>query len=251
LLAIARVASAYEYRLHYVPPTTLTVQGLSVIGYEYVGNSVVGDCSYHTTSPCSGRDCHGQTTYYYNTCTWDQYGNFLNSTPGAPASQAPLYTAGTEKVYAVSPDGTGSTGSDARGYGYVATVSPHYSWQTPNGGYADIPDSIYPVRATLVSDGDLAVDFSGAKATPQLYGTYTTSAGKTSISRNTCIGSITPGATCSVTVSYNPIKIGCTGSPYGYAYTGIDLSMVSNSPTTTDFTERFTVTGVPLCDNSD
>ncbi len=41
----------------------------------------------------------------------------------------------------------------------------------------------------------------------------------------------------------------CTGSPYGYAYTGIDLSLSTNSPTNTDFTQKYTVTGVPMCDD--
>jgi hypothetical protein len=41
----------------------------------------------------------------------------------------------------------------------------------------------------------------------------------------------------------------CTASPYGYAYTGIDLSLVTDAGINTDFTQRFTVTGVPICDD--
>jgi len=52
-----------------------------------------------------------------------------------------------------------------------------------------------------------------------------------------------------VTVSYDPTSIKCTGSPYGYAYTRIDLSLVTNAGATIDFTEGFTVTGVPICDD--
>jgi hypothetical protein len=52
-----------------------------------------------------------------------------------------------------------------------------------------------------------------------------------------------------VTVTYNPTTISCTGSPYGFAYTGIDLSVFSDAEIHTDFTQRFTVTGIPICDD--
>jgi hypothetical protein len=52
-----------------------------------------------------------------------------------------------------------------------------------------------------------------------------------------------------VTVSYNPTTIQCTGSPYGYAYTGIDLSLITDAGANTDFTQRFTITGAPICDD--
>ena len=100
LLFIAPVASAYEYHLQFTPQSG--ARGLVVAGYEFAGDTVVGNCSYYTVSACSGRGCHIVTTYHYNTCTWDFYGNLLNVTPGAPTAPAPLYQTGTEIVYATS-----------------------------------------------------------------------------------------------------------------------------------------------------
>lgn len=253
LLCIANGASAYEYRLQFTPPAYGRI--LTIVGYKFSGKDVVGKCSYSVTPPCSGRGCHSTTTYYYDTCTWDLYGNLLGVVSGAPPAQTPLYTSGTEVVYATSniantcvPGEVSTTGIDTRNFGFVATPTPHYTWQTTNGSYAVIPDAVYSVPATLLSDGDCSLAFTGAKVVTQIFGTYTTSAGSASISHNTCVN-VAPGSQCTVTVSYNPTTISCTGSPYGYAYTGIDLSPGSDAPIRPDFTERFTVTGVPICDD--
>jgi len=245
LLCIAQVASAYEYHLQFTPQSG--ARGLVVAGYKFAGDTAVGNCSYYTVSACSGRGCHGITTYHYNTCTWDLYGNLLNMTPGAPTVPKPLYQTGTEIVYATS--GTERTGADTRNFGFVSTPSSHYTWQTPNAGYAVIPDAVHSIMATLISDGDFAVDFTGSRVVPQTFGTITPSPGSAIISADTCVGRVAPGATCTVTVSYNPKTISCTASPYGFAYTGIDLSLFSDAGTSTNFTERFTVTGVPICDD--
>ncbi len=199
------------------------------------------------TSACSGRGCHVITTYHYNTCTWDLYGNLLSVAAGAPPAQSPLYTNGTEVVYAVS--GSSTTGRDTGGFGFVDTPAAHYSWQTPNGAYEVIPDAPYSVSATLVSDGDLPLNFGPASVVAQVSGTITPSPGKASISSNSCTGSLAPLLTCTVTVTYDPTTIACTPSPYGYAYTGIDLSLSTNSGTNPDFTQKYTVTGVPICDD--
>ena len=244
-LGIAHVASAYEYHLQFVPQPG--ARGLVVAGYRFVGDTVVGDCSYVTYSACSGRGCHSVPTYHYNTCTWNLYGTQLSMTSGAPTAPKPLYQIGTEIVYASS--GTSTTGVDTRNFGFVSTPSAHYTWQTPNAGYADIPDAAYKIEATLISDGDYALDFTGARVVPQIYGTITPSPGSAIVSANTCVGAVLPGRTCTVTVTYNPTTISCTGSPYGFAYTGIDLSVFSDADIHTDFTQRFTVTGVPICDD--
>ena len=246
LLCMANVASAYEYHLQFTPQAG--ARGLVVAGYKFVSKTVLGNCSYYTQSACSGRGCHPPPpTYHYSTCTWDLYGNLLSMTPGAPTAPAPLYQTGTEIVYAVS--GTSTTGLDTRNFGFVSTPSAHYTWETLNGGYADIPDAVYPIKATLISDGDFVLNVTGARVVARTYGTYTPAPGSAAVSANTCTGGIAPGGTCSVTVSYNPTTISCTYSPYGYAYTGIDLSLVTNAGANTDFTERFTVTGVPICDD--
>ncbi len=237
------VASAYEFHLQF--PAASGARNLMVIGYEYAGNTVVGDCSYDTVSACSGRGCHPITTHHYNTCTWDLYGNLLSVATGAPAAQDPLYTSGTEIVYAVS--GSSKTGRDTGGFGFVDTPAAHYSWVTANGAYEVIPDAPYVVQATFASDGDLTLRILGGSVVAQVFGTITPSPGKATISGHTCTSTLAPGATCTVTITYDPTTIACTASPYGYAYTGIDLSATTNSPTKTDFTQRYTVTGVPIC----
>jgi hypothetical protein len=245
IISIASAASAYEYRLQFSIPAG--GHPVSVVGYYFVNNNVGGVCSYYTQGGCSGRGCHPPPpTYYYNTCSWDLYGNLLTTTPGAPATPAsPLYTVGTETVYA---SGFSTTGRDSRNFGFVNTPSSHYTWQTPNGGYADISDAPYTIEATLISDGDYTLNVSGATVTPQVYGIYTTSGGSANITGNTC-QAVWPGATCTVTISYDPTTIPCTGSPYGFAYTGIDMSLTSDSGGSADFTQRFTVTGLKICDD--
>ena len=241
----ASVASAYEFHLQFSAPSG--AQGLTVIGYQFAGNTVVGNCSYYTVSPCSGRGCRRVTTYHYNTCTWDLSGNLLSVAAGAPPAQSPLYTNGTEIVYAVG--GSDTTGRDTGGFGFVDSPAAHYSWQTPNGAYYVIPDAPYTVSATLISDGNQALNFGAASVVAQVSGTITPSPGNAFISNNTCTGSLAPGLTCTVTVTYDPTTIACTGSPYGYAYTGIDLSLSTDSGTNTDFTQKYTVTGVPICND--
>lgn len=246
VLSIAKVAAAYEYHLQF--SAAAGARSIMVAGYYYMNSTVGGDCSYYTQGACSGRGCRPPPpVYYYDTCTWDLFGNLLNETPGAPTPPAPLYQSGTEIVYA---NGFLSyTGKDTRNFGFVETPSAHYSWQSVNGGYADIPDAPYTIAATLISDGDYAVNFDGASVITQIYGTVTPSSGNASVTGNTCVGSVAPGSTCTVTVTYDPTVITCTASPYGYAYTGIDLSVITGTGSTTDFTQRFTVTGIKICDD--
>lgn len=118
-----------------------------------------------------------------------------------------------------------------------------------NGGYAVIPYAVYTITATLISDGDFPLDFDGATVTSSISGSYyTPSPGTAAVSGSTCASAVAVGSTCSVTVSYNPTTIKCTYSPYGYAYTRIDLSLVTDAGANTDFTQGFTITGVPICD---
>ena len=245
LLLVANVASAYEFHLQFSAPSN--ARGLSIIGYQFAGNTVIGNCSYYTVSACSGRGCHPITTYHYNTCTWDLSGNLLSVAAGAPPAQSPLYTNGTEVVYAVS--GSSTSGRDTGGFGFVDTPAAHYTWQTPNGAYAVIPDAPHLVPATLISDGDLALALGAPSVVALVSGTITPSPGTATISDNTCPASLAPGLSCTVTVTYNPTTIACTGSPYGYAYTGIDLALSTNAGTHPDFTQKYTVTGVPICDD--
>jgi len=52
-----------------------------------------------------------------------------------------------------------------------------------------------------------------------------------------------------ILLAIDPTAITCTASPYGYAYTGIDLAVKTNSVVGKDFTQSYTVTGVPICDD--
>jgi hypothetical protein len=245
-LLSAHMAYAYEYKLQFTPQGGAL--GLMVAGYQFNANTVVGDCSYYTVSPGSGRGSHGTRTNHYNSCTWDLFGNLISLTPvsSEPMAPPPLSQTGTEVVYAIN--GSSGTGRDTRGFGFVSTPSPHYSWQTANGGYAVIPYAVYTITLTLASDGEFPLTLDSASVSS--WGTYYTPAGGTAtVSSTTCPSSVPAGTTCSMTISYNPTTMKCTSSPYGYGYTGIDLSLVTDAGATIDWTERFTITGMPACDD--
>lgn len=241
----AQVACAYEFKLQFTPPGGAYL--LAVAGYQFSSNTVVGDCSYYTVTSTGGRGAHYIKKYYYNSCTWDLFGNLVSLAPvsSEPVAPSVISTTGTEVVYAIS--GTSSTGRDTRGFGFVGTPSSHYSWQSVNGGYAVIPDAGYSITATLISDGDFPLSFVGATVTSSVSGTFTPTPGTATISATTCTASVTVGSTCSVTTYYNPTSIKCTGSPYGYAYTNIDMKLITDAGANLDFTEGFTITGVPIC----
>jgi hypothetical protein len=244
----AHVTYAYEYKLQFTPDGS--AYGLVVAGYGFNGNTVVGNCSYNTVSPGSGRGSHETTTYHYNTCSWDLFGNLISMTPVSSAPVAPqtISQTGTEIIYAVS--GTSSTGQDTGGFGFVSTPTSHYTWQAVNSGDTVIPYATYAITATLISDGDFPLNFAGTTVASSISGTNTTSPGTATITATTCTGSVSVGSTCSLTISYDPTTIKCTHSPDGYAYTKIHLSLVTDAGANTDFTQGFTITSVPKCDDN-
>ena len=245
----ANLAQAYEFHLQYPAPSN--ARNLSVVGYTFPSsNTVLGNCSYSITSACSGRGCHTVTTWYYHTCTWDLFGNLMSVASGAPPAQTCSTTSGTNPYELIcASSGSSFTGRDTRGFGFAETPSPHYSWQTTNGTYAVIPDSPFQVSATIISDGDLDLTIGGASVTTHVNGTITPSPGTASVTGDDCPSSLAPGSTCTITVTYDPTAIACTASPYGYAYTGIDLSLTTSSVQSKDFTQGYTVTGVRICDD--
>lgn len=249
ILLSAQSAYAYEFKLQFTPQGGAI--GLHVAGYQFNANTntVTGDCSYYTYSASSGRGGHSVRTNHYNTCTWDLYGNLHSMTPVTSAMPTPavIQVIGTETIYAKLS--TSTTGRDSRGLGFVNTLASHYSWTTPNNGYAVIPDAVYTITASLVSDGDFPLDLDGTNVTPSTSGYYTPSPGNASVASTTCGSSVQVGTSCAVKISYDPTAIVCTGSPYGYGYTRIDLSLVTDAGTTTDFTEGFTITGIRVCDD--
>jgi hypothetical protein len=230
-LAFASVAGAHEYPLQFTPNSGY--RGLVVAGYQLTGSTVVGNCSYNTVHSGSGRGggYHTTTTYYNQTCTWDLFGNLLSVTPGAPAIPAPLYVNGTQTVYAL--DGNGEyTGSDTAlpNHGFVNTPGSHYTWVTSNG-YAVLQQMVYTITATLASDGDLPLNISAVEASALR--------AKTTIKNTTCVGQIAAGATCSVTVTYDPTKL---RSATGLAYDTLTIGVTSDAGQTPDFVQSYTIT---------
>jgi len=167
--------------------------------------------------------------------------------PALRAPRAASYQNGTEIVYSTS--GASTTGLDTRNFGFVDTPSSHYTWQTPNGSDAVIPDAAHVITATLISDGDFDLSFTGATVGSQAFGTLTPTPGDAIVADTSCGSAVPTGTTCAVTISYDPTTIMCTYSPYGYAYTGIDLALATDAGANKDFTQRFTVTGVRICDD--
>ena len=247
LVFAAHTAAGYEYRLQFNAASG--ARSLVVAGYYFNGNTVVGNCSYDTVSSGSGRVPRSTTTHHPNTCAWDLYGNLISLTAGAASSAPapPIGQSGTEIIYA--SNGTSSTGIDTRGFGFVNTPSPHYSWDPSSGTYAVIPYAATSIIATLTNDGDEPLDIASASVEPSVSGTITPSPGTATVASTTCPSSLPVGSSCSFTVLYNPRKIRCTASPYGFAYTQLNLNLVTDSGSTTDYIRSFTITGVPVCDD--
>jgi len=241
----AQLAHGYEYKLQFTPPSG--ARGIVVAGYGITNTGVTGVCNYYTSYSTGGRGGHTVTKHYYNVCSWDLYGNLTSLVAGSVSAPPVLSTTGYEVIYAVA--GASQTGVDTRGFGFVNTPSAHYSWATPNGGYNVIGDSTFSFSVNLSSDGDLPLTIDAATVQAVISGMVTTTAGTATISGNSC-GTLLPvGYSCTVTVTYKPQTIRCTASPYGYAYSNVDLALVTNAGANPGFQEGFTITGVPICDD--
>lgn len=249
ILLATQLAHAFEYKLQV--SAMPGAQGLNVAGYQINPNTstILGDCSYYIVTYSGGRGGHSVRTNHYNTCTWDLHGNLLSITPVAAPMPAPAQIAvnGSEIIYASF--GTSSTGRDTKGFGFVSTPASHYSWTTANNGHAVIPYAPYLITATLTSDGDLPLNIGSVILTPSATGVLTPSGGNATLKSSTCGQTVQVGTSCSITVSYDPTPIACVNSAYGYGYTQLDLSLVTDAGASTDFIEGFTVTGIPNCDN--
>jgi hypothetical protein len=238
LLVSTPLARAYEYPLQFTPNPGY--RGLIVAGYHFSSDTVIGNCSYRTVRSGSGRGggYHTFTTYYNQTCTWDPYGNLLSIAQGAPTVPAPLYVKGTQTVYAVSATGA-TTGSDSAVHfgGFVNTPGSHYTWLTSNA-YLVLQQQIYRMPISLVSDGDLPLHVAAVAASALL--------AKVTIIANTCHGPIAVGATCTITIAYNPIRL---SSPTGLAYDSLDISLTTDAGEAFDFIQRFTdIVRIPVDD---
>ena len=228
-LTFCSVALAHEYPLQFTP--NAGYRGLVVAGYHFSGSTVVGNCSYNTVHSGSGKGggYHTTTTYYNQTCTWDLTGNLLSVAAGAPVVPAPLYTSGTQTVYATN--GLSTTGSDTGlpFRGFVNTPGSHYSWVTSNA-YTVLQQMVYTITVTLASDGDLPLNIS-AVDTSVLNANVT-------VTGNTCVGLIPVGSSCSVTVVYDPTKL---RSATGLAYDTLNIGVTSDAGQAPAFIQRYTM----------
>lgn len=230
LVVFAQVAGAYQYQLQFTPNPGF--RGLVLAGYKFVGNTVVGNCSYYTVTGGSGRGggYHSTTTNYDQTCTWDLYGNLLSVAQGAPPVPAPLAYQGTETIYATTLTGS-STGTDSKlpAGGFVDTPGPHYSW-TGGRSFELIRQGLTNINATLESDGQGPLTISAVEP-GALHGTA-------SLVSTTCSGELAVGSKCTVTVSYDPSNI-CSASHLGYD--SVHISVTSDSGQAFDFVQPFVI----------
>jgi hypothetical protein len=251
-LMLFGTAHAYEYKLQFAPPPG--AKGINIVGYAFTDTGGVSGLVHYAVTRCSsGRGAHCITTQYDFSATWDLFGNATGLVAGAPTAPAPLYVDGTQTVYA--DNGTNKTGSDSAiagaDKGFVITPSSHYSWQSPNGQLSVIPDSPYTFSASLLSDGDFNLNVAQAtvSAAPSGYLAGVPNQGAISITSDGCGPSVSPGASCAYVVTYDPTTIQCTPSTQGLIYTTITLTLATDAGQSFDFTQIYTVTGVPVCDD--
>jgi hypothetical protein len=84
---------------------------------------------------------------------------------------------------------------------------------------------------TLVSDGDLPLTVTASETSALR--------AKVSVSSSTCLGAIPVGATCSVTVTYDPTKLRSTT---GLAYDTLTIGVTSDAGQSHDFIQSYTIT---------
>ncbi len=230
-LAMPSIGAAYEYPLQFTPNPG--AQALSIAGYAFSGNTVLGNCSYYTVQSGSGKGggYHPTKTYYNQTCNWDQFGNLLSVTPGLMTVPPPLYVNGTQTIYAINSNGD-STGVDTNlphGGGFVNTSGSHYTWTTPNA-YAVLQQMRYTFVISLLSDGEVPLNVSSVSATAL--------AAIARVQSTTCKGQIPVGSACSVTVIYNPLLLRSTT---GLAYDTLTVNVVSDADQVPAFVQSYTI----------
>jgi acid phosphatase family membrane protein YuiD len=133
-------------------------------------------------------------------------------------------------VYAVNPSGD-STGTDTKlpNRGFVDTPGSHYSWLTSNA-YMVLQQTLNTITAALVSDGDVPLSISAIEVSALQ--------GKATVNTTTCTGKIPVGATCAVTVIYDPTKL---RSPTGLAYDTLNIRVTSDAGQGHDFIQSYTI----------
>jgi hypothetical protein len=221
-------AYAHEYPLQFIPASG--ARGLVVAGYQISGATVTGTCSYYIVTSGSGKGggYHSTTTYFNQTCAWDLTGNLLTVKAGAPATPPVLFTIGTRTAY--STNGSSTTGTDSAlipNHGYIDTPSPHYIW----GSFtAPIGPGAQKLTLTLASDGDMSLDVTAV--------TESTSLARSQMTSTNCIGVVTAGSSCSISVYYDPTRL---AYPTGLIYDTLTVTLQSNAPQAGTFSSHFTI----------
>ncbi len=228
-------ALAVEYPLHFAPVGDY--QDLVVAGYQIAGQTIVGNCSYTAIVSGSGRDPRQTYVPVPQTCSWDVFGNLLAVASGAPAIPTPLFTRGTQTIYARKSahlyTGADSALSPA---GFVFTYGAHYTWLTP-ATVLVLPQQPYAFTVTLVSNGDVALKVRRVTAGTALAGTVDNPATRLVVTSTSCTGLIPAGATCVVALTYT--DTGLT-APSGLAYDTLTIHLLTNAGVTADFVQRVT-----------
>jgi hypothetical protein len=237
-LCLAGPARAYEYALQYTP--NAGARGLTVAGYGFGANGVIGNCSYYIETSGSGRGggYHNVKTYYNQTCGWDLYGNLLSVAQGAPTAPAPLSTAGGLIVYAQNVQGD-TTGVDtAQGnIGFVNTLSAQYAWSTQPTTMFLPNQKPVTIKLTLRSEGDFPLVVTKINPAAQL--------SRASVRWTTCMKApVKPGASCAALITYDPRGLPLGDDPYT-AYDTLTVGIVSNSGQAPDFSESIEVSVAP------
>lgn len=270
-LLFAGSTFGFEHKLQftpYIPYNPLWGNSLVVIGEQFTKDASgqidgVTGLIHFVTVPSGCRYICPHTNHDW-TGLWDLQGNLLGTVDTPWAAQPAIGSAVSttpvpgiaETVYAKDVLGNGNavtTGRDAYGRGYVDSVQSHYTWSQATIPVETTPGYMYIPRTpptqivlSVTSDGDLALDVASTVFQVVASGSYTNGTGTAAYTPQPgdCLsGPVSPAATCSIEFTFDPSTIVSSGSPYGYAYNILTLTLVSDAGDLAGFTIRFTISG--------
>jgi hypothetical protein len=285
-LLAAGYAFGYEYHLAgQLPRKTAITLGEQFNTDPTTGAVTVSGAVYYYYQKCAAGTC-GKKVFYCGRGTWNMQGNLLSSdllgdgtysttthdypflnpsgTNTAPcpfpaptgqtgSSTTPLARTNNEIIYA--SQGSATTGKDVSGVGYLDLPASHFTWSYANcpyyfGGCYGYPSygTPYTIQPVLTSDGDLSLDINSTVSQVTVSGSYTNGTGKVTSVTGDCLSSpLSPGSSCTLTVTFDSTTIVCTTSPYGYGYNVLDLSLMSDAGALPAWEVHFTISSVPSC----
>lgn len=262
----------YEHKLQFSPyiPYNPVVGRATVIGEQFTLDasgqiSGVTGLIHFVTVPSGCRYVCPRTNHDW-TGTWDLDGNLLGTTQVAWTPQSQIGTGSSntpvpartnnELIYVQGVLANGNTvtaGEDTALYGYVDTVQSHYVWSQTTVPPENVSGHFYIPRTppfvfsvSLTSDGDLPLNITSTILQVTVSGGYTNGTGTASYQPQPgdCVsGPVAPGTACSLQIGFDPSTIISSGSPYGYAYNNLFLSLASDAGNLPDWTVSFTISG--------